>query len=522
MTESGVQEMLAGMGGSSPPSGLSQAVFKETEGNPFFVEEVFQHLAEEGRLFDATGAWCGDLRMGVIDVPEGVRLVIGRRLDRLGERARKVLAAAAVIGRTFPINVLQAVVDVSEDEVLEAIEEAERAQLIAAEASQRTAAYGFVHELIRATLVSGLSLPRRQRVHLKIADALERLRAASLDRHVSALAHHLYQAGAAADSQRAGKFLALAGQRAMAAGAFEDALDTSEHLMGLELADDDPLLADAFEQRGTALHALLRPDEGIIAWERALALHTGRRDDAGIVRAARAIAHSFAYRARLPEGIDALNRALKRLSISAAVERASLLAMLAPLSLSVSPPEIAWDHLEHAFATAEQIGDRSLTVLVLLRKAQAHVLCCEPEAVLEAGKHALELIREEALADRAELMVYLLWANYRTGRFADFVRTIPEVEMLARRAGHPELLVLPGFFQSAYQLNLTGDLRAFLETMEALCHTAPHWRAVFFLHVAAARLHLGDTENALAQLASAVAEPTTIPPNTKELPKPCY
>jgi tRNA A-37 threonylcarbamoyl transferase component Bud32 len=250
MTESGVQEMLAGLSGSSPPSGLSQAVFKETEGNPFFVEEVYQHLAEEGRLFDATGAWRADLRMGAIDVPEGVRLVIGRRLDRLGAQARKVLTAAAVIGRTFPIEVLQAVVDVSDDEVLEAIEEAERAQLVAPEATQRTAAYGFVHELIRATLVSGLSLPRRQRVHLKIADALETLRAASLDRHVSALAHHLYQAGAAADSQRAGKFIALAGRRALVAGAFEDALESSEHLMGLELADDDPRLADAFEQRG--------------------------------------------------------------------------------------------------------------------------------------------------------------------------------------------------------------------------------------------------------------------------------
>ena len=233
--------MLAGLSGSAPPSGLSQAVFKETEGNPFFVEEVYQHLAEEGRLFDATGAWRADLRMGAIDVPEGVRLVIGRRLDRLGEHSRKMLTAAAVIGRTFPIDVLQAVVEVSDDEVLDAIEEAERAQLVAPETSQRTAQYGFVHELIRATLVSGLSLPRRQRVHLKIADALEGLRAASLDRHVSALAHHLYQAGAAAESQRAAKFLTLAGQRALAAGAFEDALDTSEHLMGLELNDDDAL-----------------------------------------------------------------------------------------------------------------------------------------------------------------------------------------------------------------------------------------------------------------------------------------
>jgi len=65
----------------------------------------------------------------------------------------------------------------------------------------RDARYEFVHELIRATLVQGLSLPRRQRLHLKIADALERLRAASLASHASVLAHHLYQAGAAADAQ---------------------------------------------------------------------------------------------------------------------------------------------------------------------------------------------------------------------------------------------------------------------------------------------------------------------------------
>ena len=161
---------------------------------------------------------------------------------------------------------LQAVVDASDDEVLEAVEEAERAQLVAPEASQRTAQVRIRPRADRATLVSGLSLPRRQRVHLKIADALERLRAASLDRHVSALAHHLYQAGAAADSQRAAKFLTLAGRRALAAGAFEDALETSDHLMRLELADDDRLLADAFEQRGAALEALRRPDEAITAW----------------------------------------------------------------------------------------------------------------------------------------------------------------------------------------------------------------------------------------------------------------
>ena len=507
MTESGVQEMLAGLSGSPPPSELTQAVFKETEGNPFFVEEVYQHLAEEGRLFDATGGWRTDLRIGAIDVPEGVRLVIGRRLDRLGATARKVLIAAAVIGRTFPIDVLQAVVDVSDEEVLDAIEEAARAQLVAPEASQRTARYGFVHELIRATLISGLLLPRRQRLHLKIADILERLRAASLDTHVSALAHHLYQAGAAADSQRTAKFLALAGQRALMAGAFEDALDMADHLMGLELKDDDPLLADAFEQRGTALHALLKPDEGVLAWERALAIYTSRRDDAGIQRVARAIVMSLGYRFRFPEAVDAVNRALTRLSSTAAAERASLHAMLS-LSLYVSPPDVAWDSIEQAVATAERIGDSSLTGHVLHHKAMAHVYCREPEAALKAGAYALSVIREEALADRASLLHHLLWANYQSGRFADLVGLIPEFEELARRAGHHHLFTWSRYFQSLYQLNLTGNLRAFLEDMEMLRSATPEWSLLFLVLMGPARLHLGDTEHALAQLASAAAEPT--------------
>ena len=168
---------------------------------------------------------------------------------RLGEPTRKVLTAAAVIGRTFPLDVLQAVADLSEDAVLDAVEQSERAQLVAPDASQRLARYGFVHELIRTTLVAGLSLPRRQRLHLKIADALERLRAGSLESHASVLAHHLYQAGAAADTGRTATFLLLAGRRALVAGAFEETLETFDHLLALELPEDDPRLGEACEHR---------------------------------------------------------------------------------------------------------------------------------------------------------------------------------------------------------------------------------------------------------------------------------
>ena len=104
-----------------------------------------------------------------------------------------------------------------------------------------------------------------------------------------------------------------------------------------------------------------------------------------MVRAAQAIAQSLTYRLRYPEAIDALNRALTRLSSTAAAERASLHALLTPISLFVSPPDTAWGYMEQAVTTAERIGDPSLTGRVLQYKAWAHTLCPEPEAALTRG-----------------------------------------------------------------------------------------------------------------------------------------
>ena len=100
LPEGDIEALLAALGGPDPPAVLSRAVFHETEGNPFFVEEVFQHLKEEDRLFDDAGAWRSDLDTGELQVPEGVRLVIGRRLERVSEDTRTALTIASVIGRT--------------------------------------------------------------------------------------------------------------------------------------------------------------------------------------------------------------------------------------------------------------------------------------------------------------------------------------------------------------------------------------------------------------------------------------
>jgi predicted ATPase/predicted Ser/Thr protein kinase len=504
LNESGVEQMLSAMSGSTPPSGLAKIVFRETEGNPFFVEEVYQHLAEEGKLFDEAGRWKQNLRVDAMDVPEGVRLVIGRRLDRLGEQARKALTAAAVIGRSFSLDLLEAVVDAPGDEVLEAVEEADRAQLVTAQTGLREARYEFVHELIRTTLLNSLSLPRRQRLHLKIADALERLRVGSLAGHASVLAHHLYQAGAAADAQRTAKFLAMAGRRAMDAGAFEEALETFDHLIGLELGEDDPFLAEAFERRGNALVGLQRSEEAIDALDKALVLYSARRDDAGIARSAQPLSFFNFVRGNFSEAVTVLNRGLEALSNEAQAERAVLQAVLAINHSLTAKLDEAWLTTNEAAATAEQLADPYVMGRVLSAKVYVQRNCLEMDAAIETGRQALALLRPEALWDRVDLMVAMSVDYSWAGHYAEAEVLLTELASIASRIGHHTAILVSKFGTAVQEMFRTGDLRATLAEAEGnratRRATVPVLMQLLDSWLAGIHLYLGDIDRAIELL----------------------
>jgi tetratricopeptide (TPR) repeat protein len=257
----GVAELLTAMSGLTAPASLARVIFRETEGNPFFVEEVFQHLSEEGKLFDESGAWKEDLRVESLEVPEGVRLVIGRRLERLNDSTRKILTTAALVGRAFSLPLLEAVEEAGGgDAVLDAVEAAEQAHLLSAQPGARESRYVFAHELIRQTLIDSLSLPRRQRLHSRVAAAIERLYPAALESHVSALAHHLYQAGAASDPDKTIDYLIRAADQARAGAAHEEALTCVDNALSLWEGPDTARIAELRERRGFTLRSLGRPE----------------------------------------------------------------------------------------------------------------------------------------------------------------------------------------------------------------------------------------------------------------------
>ena len=211
--------------GVTPPPGLVTAVHTQTEGNPFFVTEVVRLPVQEGGLTRAAqGEPVEPGQAWNVRIPEGVREVVGRRLDRLSARCNEVLTTAAVVGREFGLDQLRPLVDdLSDDRLLEVLEEALAARVVE-ELPRAVGRYQFTHALIQQTLAEELSTTRRVRLHARIAEALEGLYGAQAEAHAAELALHFSEAEAVLGTEKLVRYSLLAGERALAIYGWEEAV----------------------------------------------------------------------------------------------------------------------------------------------------------------------------------------------------------------------------------------------------------------------------------------------------------
>jgi tetratricopeptide (TPR) repeat protein/predicted Ser/Thr protein kinase len=219
LNEREIATFLAGWLGHDAQKTLVELVAGNTEGNPLFISEVLRHLTETGKLDELQSGT--KPRAGSFGLPEGIREVIGKRVSRLSDDCRRVLAFASVIGRDFALPVLQSVVEISEDRLLDILDEAQAAQLIH-EAPGNVEGYTFTHALMRETLYSELSAARRVRLHRRVADVLEKRMHAGHE-PLADLAYHYGQAASAGDVEKAVTYAVRAGEVASARFAAEEA-----------------------------------------------------------------------------------------------------------------------------------------------------------------------------------------------------------------------------------------------------------------------------------------------------------
>ena len=283
--------MIEEFGPQGMPEHVNRALWEETKGNPFFLEEMVRHLGSGPERAEGNGApW-------PLELPEGIREVIGRRLATLSERTSTVLTTAAVIGREFRIELLEAMGPHDEDELDEVVEESVAAHVIA----EVPGVYGrcsFTHSLIRQTLYDGLTETRRARLHLRVGEALEKLDNGAGDPPLAELAHHFFLAPPQRGAPKAVDYAERAAQRATGLLAYEEAARLYEvALRALEHAPrrpGAPLRAAARVRR--------RADQGRRRRRRARDVPRGGRHRARARLPAAARAGGARLRRRLADG----------------------------------------------------------------------------------------------------------------------------------------------------------------------------------------------------------------------------
>jgi tetratricopeptide (TPR) repeat protein len=179
------------LGKQDPPVAFVEPLHRETEGNPFFVEEIVKALIAEGGLVREGSIWRYRSTEEFV-LPQSVKAAIGSRLERVSEPCVDALRTAAVVGKVFDFEELASVARVDEDALLDALDEASVAQLIAPGGGE---SFRFTHDKIREVLYDELNPIRRRRLHGRIAEGLERLHDRGVGVAVEDLAHHFVESG---------------------------------------------------------------------------------------------------------------------------------------------------------------------------------------------------------------------------------------------------------------------------------------------------------------------------------------
>jgi class 3 adenylate cyclase len=448
---------------------------QETAGNPFFAHEILRNLVEVGdiRMGD-DGRWVVTKAFEDLTLPQSVRDVVSQRIARLGEESLTALRAAAVIGKEFDLSLLAGVTDIDEDDLLDLLEAAVSAGVLA-EVPGGDERFRFLHTLARNTLQEELSIGRRRRLHRKIADALEASIGANPGDRVGELATHWIAASASVDTTKAAHYARMAGKHAETALAPDEAVRWfTTALESLEDSDDTHvpvrarLLVDLGVAQRNAGDANFRQtllDAGALA--RTL-------DDVDLMAEA-ATANNRGMYSKMgavdDERIEVLRAVLDAIGPERTARRAMLLATLFSELEYAAPFEERATIIEEAREIAREVGDRHVLCAVLNRSCITTAVPHNLEERRQISAESLAIARElgdPSLEFWANCVVFQ--ASLTSADLAGARTALDALTTDAEESAQPSLRWVAG--------NLTATLLAALGDVETL---EPHATANFTL-----------------------------------------
>jgi DNA-binding SARP family transcriptional activator len=507
LTRDAVVEWLEGTTDDQVPATVAATVHERTGGNPLFVKELSELLAAEGRLGDVDAVH--DARA----IPTGVQSVVRRRVARLPAATQQLLSTASVVGRSFDLAVLAAVV--GDEGTLDALEPALDAGLVLDEAPGR---FRFSHALVAEALAAELNAARRARIHATTARVLVARAGGVRGPDVALIAHHAVGGLAAGAGELAVEASTEAARLAAASFGYEDAAGhwrrAADALAAVRPGDLDARLDALCELAHTCFQSdLIQRAKEAILQAIELASSTGRTADTA--RAAALLGHPHLWPNQRYGGVDAevvaaLERTVRGLGPADEAIRARVLGALA-VELTYAAPERVAGVRAEAEAVARRSGDPAVLANVLLNvidplsPSQTRTRMARAEEV-----HALAV--EHDLSTHVALIArfHLAVANWELADFPAALDHLDRCKAMADRFGGGSVRAQLGFFLAATAAALgryDDAIRLGTESSELYRRTRRYDAGLIelalFASIAGDR---GGLEQVFAQFGSATAE----------------
>jgi len=271
------------------PKELCGLIYEKTQGNPFFVEEVIKSLKEEEVIYRENGTW-EIKQVSSIELPETVKGVIEKRLNRLDDECQHLLTMASFVGKNFSFEALCGVAGVEEDRLLELMEKILKTGLIKERVTRGEVVYSFADVVVKDVVHENVSRLRHKRLHGTVGSALEKAYAEKIDEHLGELAVHFLESG---DREKALNYFLDAAKKAAEVYANYEA--ASYFQSALKLLEEK---GDRFQERGRVLERLGdiknivgEYDASLEYWNKALLLRTQQQEKKRVARLHRKIAN---------------------------------------------------------------------------------------------------------------------------------------------------------------------------------------------------------------------------------------
>ncbi len=345
-------DLLGALLNGPPSPALVGAIQRQSEGNPFFIEELVRALASDGRLSPGANGWDMVPAAGQSDqsaLPPGLRAWLWARLRRLTPACLTLLETAALLGRRIDPQLIVTAQGCDEPTAAVLLAEATHHQMLVA----RGDGYEFVHDLFRAALDQEIDPLRRRRLHEQAASGYEVLGLA--ESRPAALAYHLLRGARPA---RAQPYLIRAGERALASFAYHHAVEHFTAAASLiRQHHDADALVQVLPALGEALAGAGQYDAALEAYREALTLSGVAADAAQAGRIHTRIGQVYLAREEADLAAAAHQRAFAAFGGADHPEVARTLLQLSELNLmALSRHSDGADKAEQALAMAERLG----------------------------------------------------------------------------------------------------------------------------------------------------------------------